>query len=150
MKEADSADVKVLLNFYSLIDRQIQVIETATGEKVDFDPLQNLDEDVRRKVKATCELYAKVTEDEDFKNMLKAIREAVEGTDNDSELNEFMDDAKIGRNKEEKDDEIEIKDYKTAYLLLDEINYKDSEHYQITRDFIEKPEIMFKHLFNEK
>lgn len=30
------------------------------------------------------------------------------------------------------------------------INYKDSEHYQITRDFIEKPEIMFKHLFNEK
>ena len=32
---------------------------------------------------------------------------------------------------------------------INRINYKDSEHYRITKDFIDKPEVMFKHLFAE-
>lgn len=32
---------------------------------------------------------------------------------------------------------------------IKKIEYKDTEHYRITKDFIDKPEIMFKHLFGE-
>jgi predicted ATPase len=38
------------------------------------------------------------------------------------------------------------------FLLNEEIkltNYKDTEHYQLTRSFLESPEMYFRHLFND-
>ena len=40
------------------------------------------------------------------------------------------------------------------YELNDEgiraVEYRETEHYQITRDFIERPEVMYRYLFEEE
>ena len=37
--------------------------------------------------------------------------------------------------------------YELSEEGIHETTYKETEHYQITKDFIEKPEVMYRHLF---
>jgi len=93
LKESDSLELSMLVDYYSLMMKDKAIIELVYGEEIEFEPLDPVPEEAREVITDVYQLKAKHTKDEIYDGIMKALKASLDNNleDNDENDHKYRD-----------------------------------------------------------
>lgn len=84
LKSGEKVDMDMFVRYNSMMVKNKKMIEKVLDKKVDFDPLESIDDDKKEMIENICELNEKTEEDEVFDAIMEALEKVVKDIDSNS------------------------------------------------------------------